>query len=37
MHVQRASASIVEVLVQVSMLIMETIVSGGGYFAMRRS
>jgi len=35
MRVQRASASILEVLVKVSMLVVETIAAGGGYFAMR--
>jgi hypothetical protein len=35
MRFQGASASIVEVLVQVLMLVVETIAAGGGYFAMR--
>jgi len=35
MRVQRPSASIVEMLVKVPMLVVETIAAGGGYFAMR--
>jgi len=35
MRVQSPGASIVEVLVQVLVLVAQTITAGGGYFAMR--